>query len=205
MINPFVYGEVVPAAAFVDRRGRARPPDRRPRGRPEGLPDLAAPLRQVVARPPARSTRSARQRRADRRGHGQQLQLATWPSSRATRAALLSARDPLGPRARLDPRGARRGPARAPATTSGPPGGAAWRVAFPSARDARDVVAAGRRKCSRCRGRSPRPRGAPARDRARRVPGDRRPSTAAASSRRCAPRCSTSARSATCSPARSRR
>ena len=40
--------------------------------------------------------------------------------------------------------------------------------------------------------------------RARRVPGDRRRSTAAASSTRCAPRRSSSGRSATCSPARSR-
>ena len=74
MTNPFVYGEVVPAAAFVDREVGARSPDRRSAGRPEDLPDLAAPLRQVVARPPG-ARRGSTSRRADGRSHRQQLQL----------------------------------------------------------------------------------------------------------------------------------
>ena len=51
---------------------------------------------------------------------------------------------------------------------------------------------------------SPRRADARGRRRARRVPGDRRASTAARSSTRCAPPCSTSARSATFSPVPSR-
>ena len=48
--NPFVYGEVVTAAAFADREDeRARLA--RDLRRPEGVPHLSAPVRQVVARP----------------------------------------------------------------------------------------------------------------------------------------------------------
>ena len=55
-------------------RGRARPSGDRPGRRPEGLPDLAAPLRQVVARP-AGARRAGPAERAHGRGDGQQLQL----------------------------------------------------------------------------------------------------------------------------------
>ena len=49
--NPFVYGEVVGAGGLCRSRRRARAARPRPGGRAEGVPDLAAPLRQVVAGP----------------------------------------------------------------------------------------------------------------------------------------------------------
>ena len=49
MQNPFVYGEVVPVEAFVDREAELERLVEDLVGRPEGLPHLAAPLRQVVA------------------------------------------------------------------------------------------------------------------------------------------------------------
>ena len=85
MDNPFVYGEVVPAAAFVDRVARARPahratcsPGRR----------SSSSRRAATASPRSSSRRSAARaaRGPDRRGHGQQLTARTWRSSRATPA-----------------------------------------------------------------------------------------------------------------------
>ena len=114
MENPFVYGEVVPAAAFVNRVGRARPARRRPGGRPEDLPDLAAPVRQVVARS------GGRWRPWRRRGA---LTVEVTVSSFSSYVAflegyaraLVAAETQLGSRAdlaaRRDPIGARRGPA----------------------------------------------------------------------------------------------
>ena len=65
--NPFVYGEIVPAAAFVDREVELDRLGRDLYAGPEGLPHLAAPLRQVVARPPGAEERGP-ERRPDGRG-----------------------------------------------------------------------------------------------------------------------------------------
>ena len=99
MQNPFVYGEVVPGESFVDREIRARPADRRPRRWTEGLPHLAAPVRQVLAHP-AGAERPGAARHAHGRGHRQQLQLVLV-LPRGIRAGARSGRDALGARARL--------------------------------------------------------------------------------------------------------
>ena len=83
-------------------------------------------------------------------------------------------------------------------------GRARSRSSFPQVRTARDVSRISRPRSSSCP-RESRATAAAADGRARRVPGDRRRSTAAASSTRCAPPFRGSARSATCSPAPSRR
>ena len=49
--NPFVYGEIVTAGAFADREVERDRLSRDLAAGPEGLPHLAAPLRQVLAHP----------------------------------------------------------------------------------------------------------------------------------------------------------
>jgi hypothetical protein len=68
MDNPFVYGEVVPASAFVNRSTRAGPAGRRSGGGPESLPHLPTALREVVADPP-RAGGDGEARGAHRRAH----------------------------------------------------------------------------------------------------------------------------------------
>ena len=127
MQNPFVYGEVVPASAFVDREVELERLTERPAGGPEGLPDLAATVRQVVARP-AGAGRGGEARRGDGQRHGQQLQLVRRlsrglcpcaPHGRrkaGSRAGLAdAAARPLRPELRLEPGIA---PARCPFPTA---------------------------------------------------------------------------------------
>ena len=202
MQNPFVYGEVVPAAAFVDRVVELDRLVGDLAAGAEDLPDLAAPLRQVVADPP-RAGGDGAARRAHRRGHRQQLQLLRRVSRRL-RPGAGRRRNPVGPRAdlaaRRDPVGARRGPLRARRRR---PLGALHRRRSPasgptatSSRLAQEVFALPARlaadaRSGRSSSRSTSSRRSPA-------------STAARSSTRCAPPCSISARSATCSPDPSR-
>ena len=82
MENPFVYGEVVPAASFVDRVDEL---DRLVRDlgvRPEGLPDLAPAVRQVVAHPAG----AARRQRGAAPSPPRSPSAATAPTSRSSRA-----------------------------------------------------------------------------------------------------------------------
>ena len=197
--NPFVYGEIVPAEAFVGREAELGRLIDRPRLGPEGLPDLAPPLRQVVARPPG-------VRRARAAAHVTlEFTVASFSSyvaflegyaralvgleSRAGRARSWIRDLFTGGQAR-DPRRSRRG-GRRPRPS-------------PSRRCARRATPPGSpRRSSRCPPGSP-----PASAAASSSPStSSRPSpgsTAAASSRRCAPPCSSSGRSATSSPAPSR-
>ena len=154
MDNPFVYGEVAPGDAFVDREDELDRLVADLRRRPEGLPDLAAPLRQVVA-DPRRRWRSARApRRAHGRGHRQQLQLLPVVSRRL-RAGHRRGRNALvARRAHLAARRDRRHAARRFASRPTPTGSAGFAVAFPAVRTARDV-AGSPTKCSRCPAGSP--------------------------------------------------
>ena len=169
MPNPFVYGEVVPGGGVRRSRGRARPARRRSAGRPEGVPHLAAPLRQVVAGPAGACARPSAGR-ADGRGHGQQLQLvrrvprrlrprARWPSRPSADRARTWLRDissASGRRCASSP--TRTAPASSPCRSRRP--------------HRRATSRGSRRKSSRCPAASPRPRPQGGR-RARRVPGDR--------------------------------
>ena len=158
MQNPFVYGEVVPAGAFVDRVAELDRLVGDLAGRPEGVPDLAAPLRQVVAHPAgARGDGAAR--RADRRGHRQQLQLVRRVS-RGLRARAGRRGDPKWDRARTwltrgHPVGARRDPVHARRVAARL---ADRVVSRPCNRSA--TSRGSRRRSSRCRPGSPRPAGA---------------------------------------------
>ncbi len=96
MTNPFVYGEIVPVTAFVDREVELDRLGRDLLRRAEGLPHLAAPLRQVVARPPGAEERGP-ERRPHRRGPGQQLQLVRR-LPRGLRPGAGVGRNPAGPR-----------------------------------------------------------------------------------------------------------
>ena len=182
-------------------RGGARPPWPRPRGGPEGLPHLAAPLRQVFAR--ASGARIGRAgRRADGRRDGQQLQLVRG-LSRRVRPRACRHRDPAGPRhlvaagkcwpaAVLKSGSSRTLAAKAACRSPSPPCG-------PSATSRGSPTT-----CSRCPDASPtHADGAwPLRSTSSRRSA---PSTGGASSMRSARRYRCSARSATCSRAPSRR
>ena len=201
MENPFVYGEVVPRSAFVDRH--------------DELKRLAADLlagQKVFLISPRRYGKSSLIRRAlanaERAGC---LAVEVTVSSYSSYLAFLEgyARAVLGRRdacvagADVDSRGHRRDAARGAARNRagrrvGSRGGVSRRCDRPA------TSRGWRRRSSPCRRGWPR-RAAAGGRRARRVPGHRRRSTAAASRRRCAPPCSISARSATSSPAPSRR
>ena len=201
MQNPFVYGEIVPGEAFVDREVEL---DRL-------VADLAGGQK-VFLISPRRYGKSSliRQaldgagapRRADRRGHRQQLQLLRRVP-RGLRPGAGGARDADGSgRATWLTERHHVHPARAPLRAEG-------HRPRPRSRGLSAGAHRARRQPARQRDlRAARPAGrraqADGRRRARRVPGDRRRSTAAASSTRCAPRRSISARSATSSPAPSR-
>ena len=114
MQNPFVYGEVVPGDAFVDREAEL---DRL-------IADLAAGQKVFLISPRRYGksslvrqalTRPGAARRAHRRGHRQQLQLLLGVPRRL-RAGAGGGRDAMGARARLADRGhqldAARGPLR---------------------------------------------------------------------------------------------
>ena len=201
MPNPFVYGEIVPLDAFADRDAELERLVADLGGWTEGLSDLAAPLRQVVAgsagpvgaRPAAVATleitvSSFSSYVAFLEGYARALVALETRLERA-RAWLPELFSSMRPELRLRRRragGAHAGRPRVP----GRPHGA-------------------RRQPARRRGlRAARPhRGAPEqapRRRPRRVPGDRRFRRRQRSSTPCARPCSSSARSATCSPARSR-
>ena len=99
MQNPFVYGEIVPGEAFVDREVELDRLVTDLAGGPEGLPHLAAALRQVVADPPG-ARGAAPAGRAHGRGHRQQLQLLPGVSRRI-RGRACGARNEMGPRAHV--------------------------------------------------------------------------------------------------------
>ena len=199
--NPFVYGEVVPAASFVDRETELdRLTARSARGA-EDLPDLAPPLRQVLARAAGAARRGTRRARS-RWTSPSAATARTSRSSRATRARCCrSRRASTGPAAWLrDMLGAVRHevrvetgrPRRQPA---GPlvPGG---RTDRDVSRVAQEVFALPGRIAEARR---------PPRSRSRSTSSRRSgPSTAAASSTRCARRSSTSVRSGTSSRGPSR-
>ncbi len=201
MENPFVYGEVVPAGAFVDRH--------------DELKRLAADLvagQKVFLISPRRYGKSslisralasaARARAAHGRGHRQQLQLVPLvprrlrPGRARRRDALVEGR---GLAARRHRRHATRDSSRDRSARIGRRRRLLPRRPFRA-----------RRRAPRARGlRAPRParrRAAPARRRGpRRVPGDRQLQRRQRRGSACARRCSTSARSATSSPDRNRR
>ena len=196
MTNPFVYGEIVPVAAVRRPRGRARPPRPRPLCRAEGLPDLAAPLRQVVARPAGAAQRRPK-RRPHGRGPGQQLQLVRG-FSRGLRPCAGVGRNHTGSGPLVAERDARRRPARG-AHRAGR-GRAQRRCRSPFPRSG--PIATSRSsptRSLRCRAGSPTPGAGGWRSRSTNFRASRR-STAAASSTHCAPPCSSSGRSATSSP-----
>ena len=83
MTNPFVYGEIVPAAAFVDREVELDRLGRDLLRRAEGLPHLPAPLRQVVARPAGPEERGAAAARSPSKSRSAAT-APTSPSSKAT-------------------------------------------------------------------------------------------------------------------------
>ena len=173
MENPFVYGEVVPRRRVRRSPGRAEAPRRRPAGRPEGLPDLAAPLRQVVADPPRAGQRSS----APAASRSRSPSAATAPtsrSSRATRARCCRRRNALVARRVTWLReaiGATRPEVRLEADARRRLG---RRRRLPGRPHRRATSRASRRRCSRCPARLADVRAPPRRRRARRVPGDRR-------------------------------
>ncbi len=199
--NPFVYGEIVTAAAFADREEE--------RARLGG--DLAAGQK-VFLISPRRYGKSSLVRDV-MRGLARQKILTVEVTVASSSSyigflesyaqALVAADTPAEPAAALGRRAARRHPARGPlrrrpgrphrGSRSGSPrcGRRATRRASP-------------RKCSRCRAGSPR-RAAADGHCPRRVPGDCLVQRRHRSSMRCAPRCRNSGRSATCSPVPSRR
>ena len=200
MTNPFVYGEIVPAAAFVDREVEL---DRLGRDLYAGQKVfLISPRRYGKSSLVRQALKSAARSGAHhRRGAGQQLQLLRrLPRGLRPRAGV--GRDAAGSRPIVAERDAVRRPARG-----------AHRARRERAQPDCGVVPRGPDRSRRV---APRPPGlcaarphrrgqAPADgDRARRVPGRSRRSTAAASSTRSAPPCSSSGRSATSSPAPSR-
>ena len=180
MQNPFVYGEVVPGESFVDREAEL---DRLIGDLSAGQKvflHLSPPVRQVLAHPPGAEC-AVPARRPDARGHGQQLQLLPV-LSRRIRARARGGRDTMGARPRLAHQGDRvdasRGPLR---RRRHRPGALLGRLSAGQERT--------RREPSRERGlHAAGPPGgrAEALDgrRPRRVSGDRRASTAAASSTR---------------------
>ena len=169
MQNPFVYGEVVPASAFVDREVELERLTERPAGGPEGLPDLAAPLWQVVARAAGAGAR--------RRSGGAMTVSVTVSSYSSYVAflegyarALLTADAQAGSRAGLAARAARRrsGPSCASSRDR-----AAVACPFPPSRTEERRLPAGRSGV-RAAGAARDAAQAPAGHRARRVPGDQR-------------------------------
>ena len=198
MENPFVYGEVVPAAAFVNRVGRARSSGRRPGRGAEDLPHLAAPLRQVVAHP----ARARRHEPAAARSPSRSPSAAsarTWRFSkgmpaRCSRPKRNGIARATGCATRFAP--PRRGPVRRPDRTST----GRLTVAFPTvAHRARRLPArAGGVRASGAARRNAPPQG---RRRARRISGDRRLQRRVGRARACGRPSSISATSATCSPA----
>ena len=171
MTNPFVYGEVVPPTAFVDREDEL---DRLTRDLLAGQKVfLISPrrygksslVRQALPRPRAR-------RRADRRRHRQQLQLVRRLSRRLCPGAVVD-RDADRTRDGVAARSARAGPAGSADRDVAGRQARRSRVSFPSARTDRDVSRLAQEVFA-LPGRiadSARPQ---AGDRARRVPGDRR-------------------------------
>ena len=200
MANPFVYGEIVPPASFVDRETEL---DRLTADLLAGQKIfLISPRRYGKSSLVRRRSRRRRQgRRADRRGHGQQLQfLRRLPRGLCARAVV--GRDAHRPGARVAARHARRRQARGARRIRRARRQPA-RPLLPVDQDRQGRVAAG---AGGLRAARTHRRGAASQAgrRARRIPGDRHRSTAATSSMRCAPPFSSSARSATCSPDPSR-
>ena len=199
MANPFVYGEIVPPASFVDRETEL---DRLTADLLAGQKIfLISPRRygksSLVRR---RAGRRSQGRRADGRGHGQQLQLLRrLPRGLCACAAV--GRNTARPRARVAARHARRGPARGSRRTRRARRQPA-RALLPVDPDRQGRVAAGAGGLRAARAGSPRRAIANSRSRSTSSRRSAR-STAATSSMRCAPPCSSSARSATCSPGRS--
>ncbi len=109
MTNPFVYGEIVPAAAFVDREVELDRLGRDSVRRAEGLPHLSPPLRQVLARAAGLEERG-QERRAHRRS-----QVSSYSSYVAFlegyARALAVGRDAAGSRSVMAERNAVRRPA----------------------------------------------------------------------------------------------
>ena len=202
--NPFVYGEIVTAGAFADRDAeRAR----------LGA-DLAAGQKVFLISPRRYGKSSlvrdvlrglARQKDAHRRGHGRLVQLVRR-LPRILRPGAGRRRHAGRPAPALGRRAAAGGAARAALRlpTQHARQARGFALAFPGGPHRARHGPARQRGLRAARPHRRRPQAAHG-DRARRVPGDRRRSTAAASSTRCAPRCRTSARSATSSPAPSRR
>ena len=202
MTNPFVYGEIVPPASFVDREDEL---DRLTRDLLAGQKVfLISPRRYGKSSLVQQALRGGgARRRVDRRRHGQQLQLvrrlprglcpgAVWSrDGRRGRAMawLREALAPVRPEIRIDAVGSGRSAARRSRSHR----------RGPSA-----TSRSSRRKCSRCPAGSPRRAAASWRSRSTSSRRSAR-STAAASSTRCARRCRSSAASATSSPDRSRR
>ena len=169
--NPFVYGEIVTAAAFADRDGERERLRARPRRRPEGVPDLAAALRQVVA-DPRRACAAWREQRVLTvevtvaasssyvgflESYARALVAADTPASRLRRwtGELLQA---VRPELRFD---------------ADPTGKARFALAFPAVRTARDTARLAAEVFALPAPHRRRPPAAHG-DRARRVPGDRR-------------------------------
>ncbi len=169
MNNPFVYGEVVPAAAFVDRRRRAPPAVGRSGLGPEGLPHFAAAVRQVVPDPAGAPLGGAR-RRPDRRGDRQQLQLVPRISRRLHAGARLDA-DGVRAGAIVAARRDRRRQAGAPAGARPVRGHGHRRQVSERPQRPRSLAAGGRRV--RAPAAALRAAGPAARRGARRVSGDR--------------------------------
>ena len=140
MQNPFVYGEVVSAATFVNRVVELDRLVGDLSVRPEDFPDLAAALRQVVADPPGAGLARAA-RHADRGGHGQQLQLLRG-LPRGLRASADGGGNQVGSRADLAReaiRSARAEVRYVPDPTLATPGSGSLSVSFPSVRSDREV------------------------------------------------------------------
>ena len=202
--NPFVYGEMVTAGGVRRSRRGARRGWRRDLARgPEGLPHLAAPLRQVVAHP-RRDETLARRRRPDGRGDRGRVELVRR-LSRGLRARAARRRhagragSAAGPSELLQ---GVRPEVRFDAQPAGP--AALLRRRFPTVRTARDTARLAAEVFALP---GPHRRGAQAADggRARRVPGHRGVRRRQRRARAARRRAGAAHRSATSSPDRSRR
>ena len=202
--NPFVYGEIVTAGRVRRPRGRARPPAPRPRRRPEGLPHLAAALRQVVAHP----RRDAEPRRASASSPSRSPSPRPAPTSRFLEAyarALVAADTPGEPAPPVGRASCCRpsGPSCA-SSAARPPARRASPLAFPAGADRARHRPARRRGLRAARPHRRRPPPAHG-HRPRRVPGHRRVRRRQRRARPPRRRAGPAQPSATSSPARSRR